>query len=299
MVLLCLALIASSLCKYTIRDVGFVFIGPAVVEVGDGGIAHRPADGATRLFPSSVPLDGGAVRLALSQDLLDAIAVVVVLPGHGEDAALHSARAAANMLEQMSDEGKLARALDAPVFIDTFDVHADPLGAWGLGWSPDGHASVAVLYGRGRLAGPVLHGGHITTEAILDQLELVSDSCECDRPRSWLQGPHLPMPWDDALRTRARDRLGFDPHSPRIRAEMDKILARGPQPDVPDTIGDLVFDDPLLGYDELQLEPAVAPQAVQAKPTPRFSTPLFWLCVGLGAVVVCGIGMSVMSRDAA
>ena len=123
------ALLGAMLCKYTIRDVGFVFLGEPLVTVHDGGIVERSGDGATRLFPSIAPLDGGAFRLALAQDLLDDVAMVLVLPGDDAPRIEAAAQDAVNRLHAMSDQGRLARPLDGPVGVAPFHVTADPIGA--------------------------------------------------------------------------------------------------------------------------------------------------------------------------
>jgi len=296
-VLLSLSLLLAMLCKYTIRDVGFVFIGDPLVAVEDGGIVRRASDDATRLFPSAVELDGSAARRALAQDLLEAVAVVLVLPGNDADRVQMNAQQAVDDIEAMSQQGRLARALDGPVRIQRFDVRADPVGAWALGWTRGGQAGAAVLYGRGRLADDPVFGAHATGDALLEQLEIVSDSCECDRPRSWLTARHLPLPWNESLRTRARDLLGFDPHSPRIRDEIDRILARGPRPNGGRAVGEVVIDDPLLGYEEVVLQPPAAIAPSQGPPR-RFGAALFWLCIGLAAVALLALGVHFATKDA-
>ena len=155
----------------------------------------------------------------------------------------------------------------------------------------------AVLYGRGRLADDPVFGAHATSDALLEQLEIVSDSCECDRPRSWLTARHLPLPWNESLRTRARDLLGFDPHSPRIRDEIDRILARGPRPNGGRAVGEVVIDDPLLGYEEVVLQPPAAIAPSQGPPR-RFGAALFWLCIGLAAVALLALGVHFATKDA-
>jgi hypothetical protein len=259
------------------------------------------------LFPSNIALDGGAVRRALAQELLQSIAVILVFPGDDGDRVHGHAAQAVRDLEAMSRDGRLARPLDGPVLVQNFDVHADPVGAWAMGWSAGKDAGAAVLYGRGRLAGDPLFGRHVTADALLEQLELVSDSCECDRPRSWLTARHLPLPWNEALRTRARDLLGFDPHSPRIRDEIDRILSRGPRSDGGEAIGELIIKDPLLGYEELVLEPTAPANPPLGPPRGssdtleplRFGAGLFWLCIGLLTIAVLAIGLRFASKDAA
>jgi len=303
--MLCLTLLMSMLCKFTVRDVGFVFIGEPLVEVTDGRV-RRLADGATLVLVGQEAVDGGAWRRALAQALLDSTAVIVTLPG---DDAVRSAAAvqrASQDLEAMSKAGRLARPLDGPVIVVPLEVQADPVAAFALGWRPGAPPGAAVLYGRGRLAGPVLYGGQLDHDTLLNQLELVAESCECDRPRDWLHARHLSLPWDDDLRRRAIARLGFDPHSPRIKAEMERILARGPRGSTNGLVTTTEQPDGLLGYEEVLIvapsQPAVSVLESQhvGEPEPAgFSQGLFWFCIALAIVVLVGVAMSQMNDKAA
>jgi hypothetical protein len=207
----------------------------------------------------------------------------------------------------MSDAGRFARPIDLPITLHMLDVDADPVAAFALGWTPDHSSGAAVLYGRGRLAGPVLFGGHLDRDAVLDQLSLVAESCECDRPRAWLHARHLPLPWDEDLRRRATASLGFDPHNPRIKAEMERILARGPQGSTKGLVKSADRPDPLLGYDEVHIQAsaaspsAAAPRAfvVVEEAEPRVSQGLFWFFIGIGVVVLVGVAMAQVDKKAA
>ena len=300
-VLLCLSLAASLLCKFTIRDVGFVFVGDPLVQAVDGNQVER-YDGVRFTLPPTSTVDGGIARRALAQELLSATAVVLVLPGAEQETILASAKAAADDLEAMSRQGRLARALTLPVQIHVLDTAADPVAAFAMGWQQGGPAGTAVLYGRGRLAGSTLFGAFADRQALLEQLTLVADSCECDRPREWLHTRHLDLPWDRAMRRRAMDALGFDPHSPSIEAEMKRILQRGPRGLVDDIDSTRFRSDPVIGYDEIVMPPLASDAQQSGKPLEeprRFGSGLFWLCVGLGIVVLVGVAIHVMSSEAA
>jgi len=90
-------------------------------------------------------------------------------------------------------------------------------------------ARVAVLYGKGRLAGSVLSGDAISAREILGQLALVGESCECETSREWMKEGSIPFLWNAKQAQAAPNELGFDPHSPLVRAEMIRIVSQGPK----------------------------------------------------------------------
>jgi hypothetical protein len=112
---------------------------------------------------------------------------------------------------------------------------ADPVWLWSLGLeavAPDDQAAasepvIAVMYGRGRLAGPVMTGSAIEVRETLAQLALVGESCECETDRKWLDERVIPYRWAVNDRELAAQRLGFDPESPLVRAEMVRIVSQG------------------------------------------------------------------------
>ena len=89
--------------------------------------------------------------------------------------------------------------------------------------------SVAVMFGRGRRFGPILDGEGITKDTVLLILANAGRSCECDLDRSWMRGPRIPLRWDDAVKQKAVELLGFDPENPLVKSEISGILARGPK----------------------------------------------------------------------
>ena len=86
---------------------------------------------------------------------------------------------------------------------------------------------LAVIYGRGRLAGKVMVGQEIQLREVLAQLALVGESCECETDRAWFDEPTLPLPWSNEARQQAVPLLGFDPDSPLVQAEMVRIVSQG------------------------------------------------------------------------
>ena len=99
----------------------------------------------------------------------------------------------------------------------------------GCGDTKSPETLLAVIYGRGRLAGPVMRGDRLTMQEVLAQLALVGQSCECETDRAWLEEPSLPFQWDALIRGKASSLLGFDPDSPLVRAEMLRIVSQGPK----------------------------------------------------------------------
>ncbi|MFN3193589.1 MAG: hypothetical protein ACE361_23960 [Aureliella sp.] len=88
-------------------------------------------------------------------------------------------------------------------------------------------SAIAVLYGRGRLAGPVLSAEQLTIENVLRQLALVGESCECDTSRDWTLLPEVPMFWNDDDSKAAELALGFDPASEATLVDVKEVLSRG------------------------------------------------------------------------
>jgi hypothetical protein len=83
---------------------------------------------------------------------------------------------------------------------------------------------LAVIYGRGRLAGPALRGETLTIQKLRDQLALIGADCECIMDHAWMTAGALPLAVNPADEFRITDTLGFDPASASVRAEVLQIL---------------------------------------------------------------------------
>jgi hypothetical protein len=110
-------------------------------------------------------------------------------------------------------------------------------------------AAVCTLYGRGRLAGQMLHGTAINVEGLLSQLVLVGQSCECGTQRNWVNYPQLPLAWPEAVQNDMAHHLGFDPANSVVVEEVKRIIQRGPQnlPNGRDDVSDVVSSTLSLG----------------------------------------------------
>ena len=115
---------------------------------------------------------------------------------------------------------------------------------------------VVILYGRGRMIGPVLRDERVDERSLKAIVNTIGLNCECGLDRKWMQGTMLPQKWDDDLQKRFADQLGFDPESPAIRLEMSQILAKGGKGQGANrqtSIGGSL-DDLLMGYREGSLK---------------------------------------------
>ncbi|NOY41014.1 MAG: hypothetical protein GXP26_04140 [Planctomycetes bacterium] len=89
-------------------------------------------------------------------------------------------------------------------------------------------AQIALLFGRGRKLGPVLQIPGSRQQDLWRSLGVVGSDCECGLDRSWMQGPMIPHVWSTEDEAEAVAALGFDPGNPLVKAEISRILARGP-----------------------------------------------------------------------
>ena len=120
---------------------------------------------------------------------------------------------------------------------------------------------VVILYGRGRMIGPVLDGDRLNRESISAILDTIGLNCECGLDRKWMQGAMVPLKWDRDRKQQMATQLGFNPESPEIRIEMSQILAKGgPGQGVHRSkiIGD-TLDELLTGHASGSLAPKPSP----------------------------------------
>ncbi len=151
--------------------------------------------------------------------------------------------------------GQLPRSIgDGPVLkvISAAARSAEGILLWGLGIEParDDRTHVAVLYGRGRRMGPLLSGLDITANEILRRLTLIGQSCECELDRKWIRGTALPVRWSAQRDREVYEKLGFDPASPFVQAEINRIMARGPNSLASAAPRERSIEEMLFGYSE-------------------------------------------------
>ena len=169
-------------------------------------------------------------RARIADAVIDSYGAVLLLRGL-DDAANDSAR----LLAQESIQAITATLTDLPKRIARGPqlVEADPslpaeqILAWSLGVNGRDlpQPVVAVVYGRGRLAGPALSGEQLTAARLRDQLSLVGADCECALDHSWMTAGSIPLAISAEQESRIPQVLGFDPAAAPVVAEVHQILA--------------------------------------------------------------------------
>lgn len=201
------------------------------VAAGDA-VPRSPAD-AVRLLETVAT---SPMRERLQKESSRAYAVVLLVEGtdaaanaRARDAATAAIGSVARLIPGMP------KPVDVPPQLLTLALaaqSAEPVLLWGLGLdpAPASEPRVALVYGRGRRLGAPLEGPLITQTALRERLVLVGQDCECDLDRGWLRGPLVPGRWDRGMQQAVAKALGFDPENPVVRAEVGRIVERGPQP---------------------------------------------------------------------
>ncbi len=206
------------------------------------------------------------VRAQLHDELLRAYAVIVLVEGQEPDA---NQRARQTLNEAAAAISRLLPSMPKPVdvpppilTIPLATLAAESVLVWGLGMDPQPARDprVAIVFGRGRRVGDFLEGALITRTVVQDRLAIIGQDCECELDRSFLQGPVIPARWDSGRQRAAAAALGFDPENPLIRAEISRIVLKGPaNPGARATrTTSGAFDALALGYSEEPIELAAA-----------------------------------------
>ena len=211
------------------------------------GLYLRDVEGRILSLPLPNPSDAPAVlrgvEMAVTSPLrervyregLRAYALVLLLEGTDGEA---NARVRQDVDSAITATARLLSSMPKPVetppqlvAVSLKEQAAERVLVWGLGLDPASIESprVVLVFGRGRRLGSPLEGPLITQTALRDRLLLIGQDCECDLDRAWLKGPLLPGRWGRELQQAALDTLGFDPGNPMVRAEISRIVERGPQ----------------------------------------------------------------------
>lgn len=257
-------------------------------------------------------------REQLLREALRGYAVVVVVEGTD---AVGNSRVAEAVRGAIASVSKRIPGMPKPVSVppQAMIIRAEQQAAervllWGLGLEPVTVAEprVALVYGRGRRLGGTLEGPLITATALRERLVLVGQDCECDLDRAWLRGPMIPARWDAALQQAAARTLGFDPENPMVRAEVGRIVERGP---VPGQKRRMTGTSQELGYSEESVDAmAVASDVEETASTGRRAVDaadadagvgspaeaaagrLAWWVLGASMVLSVGAGLWILFR---
>ena len=147
---------------------------------------------------------------------------------------------------------------------------------------------------------------------------MIGQDCECGLDRVWMQGERFPLAWGQPEKKAAFSELGFDPDNPKVKAEISRIIARGPnsRPSGNTQSASDNFDQLALGYSEdiigidedivsIDTIPSTEPELKQEsksveevedniEETPQESVglrPLFWAMVLVVTVTLGGGGL--------
>jgi hypothetical protein len=246
------------------------------------GLYLRDVEGRILSLPLPNPSDGPAVlrgvEMAVTSPLRERVyreglrAYALVLLLEGTDGAAN-ARVRQDVDSAITATARLLSTMPKPVeippqcvVVSLKEQAIERVLVWGLGLDPASIESprVVLVYGRGRRLGSPLEGPLITQTALRDRLLLIGQDCECDLDRAWLKGPLLPGRWGRELQQAALDTLGFDPGNPMVRAEISRIVERGPQNPGrrrPPSSGTS------LGYSEESVETATGSESDPAEPS--------------------------------
>ena len=219
---------------------------------------------------------------------------------------------------------EMPKPVDHPpevVVVPANRVSSESVMLWSLGLDaePVPEPQAVVLMGRGRRVGQPLRGGLVTRTALQESLAVVGQDCECGLDRVWMQGERFPLSWGRAERTAAYAALGFDPDNPQVKAEISRIISRGPnsRPGGVTQTASSNFDQLALGYSEELIEietesvvqaelPAVKAVAKELKtePKPESVEPttlgqtrtIWWTLAVIAVVTLAGGGLLLLRR---
>jgi hypothetical protein len=238
---------------------------PAAVLVSPDS-QSRPvplAEGGPSLGESVCSVLKGVLHSPTCRQILEKTAdnygVVLLIEGpdpQGNAAAREAvATAVSRVGGQLADLPKPIARPPAMVVLERQSLAREEILLWSLGLAPQdiNEPYAAVFYGRGRWIGPLFQGDMITADHLTDILLIVGADCECGLDHRVLQGTMLPARWDETLRRKTADSLGFDPESPMVRMEMVSIVRRG--------MGGFDYPGMPLGYTEIQVGGAASENA--------------------------------------
>jgi len=101
------------------------------------------------------------------------------------------------------------------------------LWSLGLNFNDVNEPCVSIIYGRGRIIGPVFKGKQILRNRLYNILSVIGLSCECGLDRKWILGTLIPLKWGEKIQANVVKFLGFDAESPMVKTEVSNILSLG------------------------------------------------------------------------
>jgi len=200
-------------------------------------------------------------RTEIFGKVLDVHSVILVIDGQDEKVNREITELAENAISQVEDVlAFMAKPMKHPPDLIHFtreEAHRESLLLWSLGvdLSKSVSTQIAIIFGRGRQLGPVLQFPTDKPQQFMRNLAVVGQDCECGLARHWMQGRMIPHVWTSQDETLAVQKLDFDPGNPLVKAEIDRILSRGPRTR-PEGRSDVEQPElllPAFGYQEFAL----------------------------------------------
>ncbi len=208
--------------------------------------------------------------------------VIIIVDGKNSVENLRIRKMADTVVASISSKmDKLEKEIREPPVVEVIsasEFSGETAFMWSLGITEITETpQVAILYGRGRIIGPVLRDERLDERALTAIVNTIGLNCECGLDRKWMQGTMIPQKWDEDVQKQFAQQLGFDPESPAIRLEMSQILSKGGKGQGANrqmSIGG-TLDDLLMGYREGALNvaqvdplPEVPSSGESAEPEP-------------------------------
>ncbi len=260
-------------------------------------------------------------RDEIVQQVSKTFGVVLLIEGPEPNENKRAAGIARGAIEKISGYMELMPKTIArppvPVVIERETFSREKVLLWSLGLDANkiNEPYAAVLYGRGRLMGPVLKGEEITESRLINFLSVIGADCECGLDRRWMQGVMLPVRWDEQLQAQAVKDLGFDPENPMVKMEVSRILRQG-QTAAGGSRGQDSFPNVPYGYQELVIEFDSGPNSQRIAPVQVESAGLdaaegpsslaeshlplrnvIFVFIGLALLVlICGVGIGLRAK---
>ncbi|KXB08703.1 hypothetical protein AKJ55_00515 [candidate division MSBL1 archaeon SCGC-AAA382M17] len=216
----------------------------AVFVFPEGGTMSFSLNSPGRSFKESVwllleELVASSYRQSIKDELLKSYCVALVVEGIDKQAnskVFDEVKKAVSEIKMTFDQ--MPKEVNAPPAILVIPNHKAYdeeilLRSLGINKKETTKPSVSIIYGRGRIIGPVLQGEHITENKIYNLLAIVGADCECGLDNSWVLGRMIPLRWDLSTQSALAEYLGFDVENPRVKSEMSQILSLNPAPDNP------------------------------------------------------------------
>ena len=234
--------VKDSITLYYLDKYNIQSFPSALLVYPEGGAMICPFSYPGRSFDESVwllleNLVSSSIRKSIIDQLLRSYCVVLVVEGKNPTKNQNAMREAKGAIREISGTlNQMPKVVSSPpalLVIPYEKTYEERVLLMSLGIKEEetNEPSVAVIYGRGRIIGPVLQGEQITKRKLFNLLTVVGADCECGLDQSWILGRMIPLRWESSVQSELVKYLGFDVENPLVKSEMSQILSVKPTPD--------------------------------------------------------------------